>query len=72
MISISSFLYGGYVYFFVFQKGINKYKEIKKRLEQIGQLEDFNLKAISIPDEDEFGNIGIYLNYIINKIEKYN
>jgi len=69
---IFSFLYGGYVYFFVFKKGINKYKEIKRRLEQIGQLEDFNLKAISIPDEDEFGNIGIYLNYIINKIEKYN
>ncbi|MGC8770774.1 MAG: hypothetical protein ACP5Q5_05940 [Brevinematia bacterium] len=69
---IFSFLYGGYVYFFVFKKGINRYKEIKRRLEQISELEDFNLKAISIPDEDEFGNIGIYLNYIINKIEKYN
>ncbi|MCX7820174.1 MAG: hypothetical protein N2258_00670 [Brevinematales bacterium] len=69
---ILSFIYGSYVYFFAFKKGINKYKEIKKRLEQVGQFEDFNLKSISIPDEDEFGNIGIYLNFILNKIEKYN
>ncbi len=69
---IFSILYGISIYFFVFKKGINKYRELKRRLDEVSILEDFNLKSISFPEEDEFGNIGTLFMAIINKIEKYN
>ncbi len=65
-----SFFYGSYVYFFVFKKGINRYRDLKKRLEQTIFLDDFNLTKVSFPEEDEFGNLGFYLNAIINKLIK--
>lgn len=60
------------VYFFSYKKGINRYKELQKRMEDFLIQEDFNLKALDFPLEDEFGNIGMAFNKIINKIEKYN
>ncbi|MGC8765186.1 MAG: hypothetical protein ACP5QT_04800 [Brevinematia bacterium] len=66
-----SIIYGISIYFFVFKKGINKYKELKKRLDDLSIQEDFNLKSISFPEEDEFGDIGRAFSSIISKIEKY-
>jgi hypothetical protein len=69
--SILVVFFGISVYFFAYKKGINRYKEIQKRIEDFVIQEDFNLKRLDFPEEDEFGNIGMAFNAIISKLEKY-
>jgi len=69
--SILVVFFGISVYFFAYKKGLNRYKEIQKRIEDFVIQEDFNLKSLDFPEEDEFGNIGMAFNAIISKLEKY-
>ena len=66
-----SVVFGIYIFIMSFIRGINRYRDLARRIANITEQEDFNLKSIEFPKEDEFGNVGVYFNQIISKIQRF-
>ena len=70
-LSIFGVIYGIYVFFNSYLKGLNRYREIVKRVAGFSEQDVFDLKSIDFPSEDEFGNMGIEMNSIISKLQRF-
>lgn len=71
VVTVFAILYGIVVFVFVFVRGVNKYRDLARRLASIETQSEYNLKSIEFPREDEFGNLGSYLSLILKRIAKY-
>lgn len=70
-LSIVALAYGIFTLIFTFKRGINKYKDIARRINNLEKEGDFNLASIEFPTEDEFGGIGNNLNRIIHTLARF-
>lgn len=71
ILSIIAFLYGTLILVFTFLRGINKYREIVRRLDAVEERGDYDLASIEFQPEDEFGNIGRTFNDVIARLRKF-
>lgn len=70
-VSAAALVFGGYTFIMTYARGMNRYRELSKRLASLLEQEDFNIKSIEFPREDEFGNMGQLFNQLLNKLERF-
>ncbi len=67
VMSLIAIIVGIIIYTFVFNRGINKYRDLIKRFDQ----PVVKPSAVRFPDSDEFGNLGAILNRFMEKLDHY-
>ncbi len=68
---ILGFLVAAYNLLFTYIRGVNRYRELARRLHSLSDIGTFNLRSIEFPAEDEFGNIGKQLNAILGRLAEF-
>jgi len=68
---IVAFVYGLYTLVFSYLRGINRYREIARRLSLLNDTQNFDLHSIEFQKEDEFGNVGTIFNQIIERLNRF-
>ncbi|MGL5956364.1 MAG: hypothetical protein ACRC0X_07165 [Brevinema sp.] len=71
IMSLVGIITGVAISIFIFDRGINKYKDFLRRFENIDQYSILRPSILRFPDQDEFGNLGTLLNNFISKIDYY-
>ncbi len=71
IMSLISIIIGISISIFIFDRGINKYKDILRRFENIEQHSIIRPSMLRFPDQDEFGNLGALLNDFMSRIDYY-
>lgn len=71
IVSLASIVYGIYVFVASYLRGLNRYRELSRRVSHFTDQESFELKTLQFPKSDEFGNIGVYFNSIISKLYRF-
>ncbi|MGL4676988.1 MAG: hypothetical protein ACRCWI_04910 [Brevinema sp.] len=71
IMSLIAIITGIAISIFIFDRGINKYKDLLRRFENIDQSSILRPASLRFPDQDEFGNLGTRLNDFITKIDYY-
>ncbi len=71
IMSLIAIVIGISISIFTFDRGINKYKDLLRRFENIDQHSIIRPSILRFPDQDEFGNLGALLNNFMGKIDYY-
>ncbi len=71
IMSLISIIIGISISIFIFDRGINKYKDLLRRFENIEQHSIIRPSMLRFPDQDEFGNLGALLNDFMGRIDYY-
>lgn len=71
ILTVLAVIFGGFILAFTFIRGLNKYKDFTRRLSSVEYQENYSLKSIKFPKEDEFGNIGQQFNGIVEKLDRF-
>ncbi len=71
IMSLTAIIIGISISIFIFNRGINKYKDFLRRFDNIEQHSVIRPSILRFPDQDEFGNLGSLLNNFISKIDYY-
>lgn len=66
-----SFVFGVYTLIFTYFRGVNRYRDFSRRLNNLTDLGTFNLRTIEFPNEDEFGKIGTQFNSILRRLADF-
>jgi hypothetical protein len=68
IISLFALSFGIYILLFTYTRGLNKYRDIARRLQIMAVKSSFDLSILDFPTEDEFGSLGGDLNRIITRL----
>ena len=71
IISILALTFGIYILLFTYTRGLNKYRDIARRLQVITTKSVFDLSILDFPTEDEFGSLGGDLNRILTRLKTF-
>ncbi|MGL4367000.1 MAG: hypothetical protein ACRCTQ_01780 [Brevinemataceae bacterium] len=71
IMSICSVVTGIIIVVFVYNRGINKYQDLIRRIDNLSRNNMIRLSALKFPAQDEFGNLGEKLNEFLQKIDYY-
>ncbi len=71
VVSILAVIYGVVTYVLTLVNGLNRYREVARRVASLMEQDDFNLKSIEFPKEDEFGSIGRDFNALLYKLARF-
>jgi len=71
IMALLAITYGVIIALFVYNRGLNKYQDFLRRLDNMQEYTIIRPSMIRFPDQDEFGNLGSKLNEFITKIDYY-
>jgi hypothetical protein len=71
IISLLALAFGIYILLFTYTRGLNKYRDIARRLQIMAVKSSFDLSILDFPTEDEFGSLGNDLNRIVTRLKIY-
>ncbi|NPV00339.1 MAG: methyl-accepting chemotaxis protein [Brevinematales bacterium] len=71
IISLLALAFGIYILLFTYTRGLNKYRDIARRLQIMSVKSSFDLSILDFPTEDEFGSLGNDLNRIVTRLKIY-
>lgn len=71
IMALLAIVYGVIIALFVYNRGLNKYQDFLRRLDNIQEYSTIRPAMIRFPDQDEFGNLGEKLNEFMTQIDYY-
>lgn len=71
VLSLVSMVYGILITIFAYDRGVNKYQDLLRRIEAMEDKSYMRPNRLRFPETDEFGNLGNKLNTFLNKVDYY-
>lgn len=71
VIALVAAVYGVIVLIFIYNRGLNKYQEFLRRMNNLSYNTQMRPDSLRFPEQDEFGNLGADLNRFIEKIAAF-
>ncbi|MGL5255137.1 MAG: hypothetical protein ACRC9L_09130 [Brevinema sp.] len=72
IITLSTAVFGVVTFIFFYNRGLNKYQDLIRRMSAINFGGRTRPNLLRFPNEDEFGNLGTHLNALMEKLSFYN
>ena len=72
ILTLATAVFGVVTFIFFYNRGLNKYQDLIRRMSAVNFGGKVRPDLLRFPNQDEFGNLGTYLNMLMEKLSFYN